>query len=43
MRSWMKLMPWFFVVWLARRHCEVFTLCGKRVVSPFPGTTVSKF
>jgi hypothetical protein len=42
MQSWMKLMPWCIVVWIARRHCEVFTLCGCEVVRPFPGVTVAK-
>jgi len=42
MRPWIKLLPWFVVVWLARRHCEVFMVHGTQAVCPFPGVTISK-
>lgn len=37
LRPWMRLLPRFAIRWYALKHCEVFTIGGKKVVSPFPG------
>ncbi len=35
MKSWMKVLPWFVVVWFARRHLERLTTDGLVTVHPF--------
>lgn len=42
MRIWCKILPFFLVEWLARKHCERFQYdlgkYGKKIiVSPFKG------
>jgi len=35
MRSFAKFLPWCFVVWYARRHCERMVTDGLNTVQPF--------
>jgi hypothetical protein len=35
MRCWMKILPWFIVMWFARNYCEKLTHKGNVVIKPF--------
>lgn len=46
MRSWCKILPYCFIEWYAKRHCETYRTFGTDttmtivVVEPFKGTII---
>ena len=39
MQNWTKILPFFVVEWLAKRHLERWTVASETVVEPYKGVS----
>lgn len=42
MKTWTKILPFWFISWYARKNCEVFWVSGKNYVNPYKGVLIQK-
>jgi hypothetical protein len=40
-RNWIQILPFFIVVWFARRKCEQYKIGGVKYVCPYPGIRIN--